>query len=393
MLNAHPDPYAQMPPLFRRRPTYLSVDLDAITHNYRTLQHHAGEARAMAVLKANAYGHGLIPVALRLAREGCDRYGVAFLEEAVLLRQAGIEAPILVLGGLVGYQTKHFIDYHLDLTASSLYKAQQINEEAGRMGRRARVHLKIDTGMNRIGVRQENAVQFALDAARLPHIELVGIFSHFVRAQGPDLELAHRQLTGFLEVLEGCRREGLEFPEVHMSNSSALINLPDSYFTMVRPGISLYGYPPGAHLPNPLGLRTAMQLHSEIVFFKGVRAGSGVGYMHTWSAPEDGWLATLPMGYGDGYPRHLSNKGEVLIQGKRYPVVGNISMDQMMVFTGQDKLSVGEDVTLLGSQGDERIDAWELATKAGTIAYEILCGWTPRVPRVYEGRGWKPATT
>lgn len=386
------DPYAEyrMPPTFRRRPTYLRVDLDAIAHNYSILNQQTDGAIIMAVLKANAYGHGLVPTALKLAHEGVDSFAVAFLEEAIQLRHAGIEGPILILGGLVGYQVKHFLDYHLDMTASSLYKAQQINREAGRMNRKARVHLKIDTGMNRIGVRAANGVDFALEVARLPHIELVGIFSHFVRAQGPDTALAEQQMELFQEVLDGCKRNGLEFPMKHLANSSALFNLPQSHYTHVRPGISMFGYPPGSHLPNEWGLKQAMSLHTEIVYFKGIRKGMGVGYMHTWAAPRDGWLATLPMGYGDGYPRMLSNRGEVLIGGKRYPIVGNISMDQMMVFLGDDKYGVGEEVTILGSQGDENIGAWDLALKAETIAYEILCGWTPRVPRIYEGKGWKP---
>jgi alanine racemase len=387
------NPYAQMPPLFRQRPTYLRIDLDAIAHNFHALRKAAKGSRIMAILKANAYGHGLIPVAMRLAEEKADSFGVAFLEEAVLLRQAGIEAPILVLGGLVGYQTKHFLDYHLDLTASSLLKAQYISEQAQKLRRTARIHLKIDTGMNRIGVRYDNAVKFALDAARLPNLDLVGIFSHFVRAQGPDLTLAHQQLEMFNDVVDGCRKNGLEFEDVHMANSASFFNVNEAFFTITRPGLSLFGYPPGVHLENTLGLKPALSLNSEIVFFKGVRKGTGVGYFHTWHAPEDGWLATLPMGYGDGYPRHLSNVGEVLINGKRYPTVGNISMDQMMVFTGQDQFDVGEQVTMLGRDNSETISAWELATKAGTIAYEILCGWTPRVPRVYEGAGWKPETT
>ncbi len=389
------DPYAEyrMPPTFRTRPTFLRVDLDAIGHNLSILRKQADGARIMGILKANAYGHGLVPIALKLADEGVDFYGVAFLEEAVMLRHAGIEAPILILGGLVGYQVKHFLDYHLDLTASSLYKAQQISGEAKRMNRTARVHLKIDTGMNRIGVRAANGIDFVKEVARLPNIDLVGIFSHFVRAQGPDTTLAEQQLAQFVEILDGCKRDGIEFPHVHMANSSALFNIPDARFNLVRPGLAMFGYPPGAHIPNTWGLKLAMSLHSEVVFFKGIRKGQGVGYMHTWHAPRDGWLATLPMGYGDGYPRLMSNRGEVLIKGKRYPIVGNISMDQMMVFLGDDKLGVGEDVTLLGTQDKETITAWEIAQKAETIAYEILCGWTPRVPRIYEGKGWKPIRT
>jgi alanine racemase len=247
--------------------------------------------------------------------------------------------------------------------------------------------------MRRIGVRAGGAVDFALEVARLPNLELVGVFTHFVRAQGPDTELAERQYEQFQEVLERCRRGGLQFPLVHAANSAALLNFPKARFSMVRPGLALFGYPPGAHIENRWDLRPAMSLHTEVVFFKGIRRGEGAGYMHTWSAPRDGWIATLPMGYGDGYPRLLSNRGEVLIRGKRYPIVGNISMDQMMIWLDQDKLGVGEDVTVLGSQGGESLDAWELAVKAETIAYEILCGWTPRVPRIYEGKGWKPYRT
>ncbi len=382
--------YPGAPPTFSRRPTYLRIDLDAIAQNVKFIRELANGAKVMAVLKADAYGHGLVPAARKLADEGVDWFAVAFLEEAVELRRAGIEGPILVLGGLVGYQVKHFLDYHLDICASSLYKAQQISREAKRLGRTARVHLKIDTGMNRIGVRVQNAVGFALEVARLPNLELVGIFSHMVRAQGPDLELANRQLALFTEMLNNLKREGVEFPFVHLANSSALFNLPDARFNLVRPGISLFGWPPGAHLQGLYPLKPALSFHTEIVYFKGIRKGMGVGYMHTWQAPHDGWLATLPLGYGDGYPRILSNRSEVLIKGKRYPVVGNISMDQAMVWLDQDKHAVGEKVVLLGRQGDEHITVWELAQKAETIAYEILCGWTQRVPRVYEGHGWKP---
>ncbi|MBZ0265613.1 alanine racemase [bacterium] len=375
---------------FRKRPTHLRIDLNALTHNLRIVREHAKDSQIMAILKADAYGHGLLPAAKKFADLGVNYFGVAFLEEGVELRRAGIEAPILVLGGLVGNQVKHFLDYHLDMTASSLYKAEQISREAQRMNRTARVHLKIDTGMNRIGVRVSNGAGFALDVARMPNIDLVGIFTHFVRAQGPDLELANRQFELFSELLNELRKKGIEFPLVHAANSSALFNLPHAHFNLVRPGLSLYGVPPGAHLYGKWKLKPAMSIVSETVYFKGIRKGSGVGYMHTWEAPRDGWLATLPLGYGDGYPRMLSNRADVLIRGKRYPVVGNISMDQAMVWLGDDEVGVGEEVVLIGSQGEENITVWELAKKAETIAYEILCGWTPRVPRIYEGSGWKP---
>ena len=375
---------------FRRRPTHLRIQLDAMESNLNVVREHVGSSRIMAVLKADAYGHGLVVSARKFADLGVDFFGVAFPEEGVQLRQAGIEAPILVLGGLVGYQVKHFLDYHLDITASSLQKAEQISSEAQRMGRTARVHLKIDTGMNRIGVRAENAVAFALEVAQLPRLEIVGIFSHFVGDPGTGLELGRHQLRLFKQVLEEIVAGGLQVPLVHMANSFALYNLEGAHFDMVRPGLTLFGYAPGGKDRTDWPLTPALSAHTEIVYIKGIREGMGVGYMHSWKAPRDGWLATLPVGYGDGYPRILSNRSHVLINEKAFPVVGNISMDQMMVWLGDERYEVGEDVVLVGRQGRAQIGAWELARKGETLAYEILCGWTPRVPRVYEGSGWKP---
>ena len=371
-----------MSSLFRCRPTKIHINLNAVEHNLAVIRDKVKQARIMAILKADAYGHGMVTIARKLTQLGVDSFAVAFLEEGVQLRQAGIEGMILVLGGLVDYQVKHFLDYHLDLTASSLLKAEQISQEAVRLGRTARVHLKIDTGLNRIGVRSESAVDFAAKVYRLPGLEVVGIFSHFVCAQGPELHLAYQQHERFHKILETLRRQGIEFPLVHIANSSALYNLPGAIYNMVRPGITLYGYPPADYLCGEWPLKPVMSIRTSIVFLKGIRAGEGVGYMHTWQAPHDGWLVTLPVGYGDGYPRILSNRAEVLIAGKRYPVVGNISMDQAMVWLANDKVNFDEEVVLLGEQGNERIGAWELAHKAQSIPYEILCGWTPRVPRV-----------
>ena len=371
-----------MSSLFRCRPTKIHIDLTALENNLTVVRKKVRDARVMAILKADSYGHGMVTIARKLAQLGVNSFAVAFLEEGVQLRQAGIEGMILVLGGLVDYQVKHFLDYHLDLTASSFLKAEQISQEAVRLGRTAQVHLKIDTGLNRIGVRSESAVDFAARVYKMPGIEVVGIFSHFVRAQGPALHLAYQQHERFHKILETLRRQGIEFPLVHIANSSALYNLPGTIYNMVRPGITLYGYPPADYLDGEWPLKPVMSIRTSIVFIKGIRAGEGVGYMHTWQAPHDGWLVTLPVGYGDGYPRILSNRSEVLIAGKRYPVVGNISMDQAMVWLDNDKVSLDEEVVLLGSQGNEKISAWELAQKAQTIPYEILCGWASRVPRV-----------
>ena len=372
---------ADLPIRIRLRPTRAIVDLDAMGHNLEKLRQAAPQSRMMAILKADAYGHGLLRIAHELAGLGVDAYAVAYVEEGIALRQSGIEAPILVLGAIVDYQVKHFIDYHLELTASSLYKAKCISDVAKGMARRARVHFKVDTGMNRIGVRTSNALAFIREACSLPGLEPSGVFSHFADAEVPNSPLAQTQLADFLQLAQQLRNEGISLP-LHMANSAATFLLPQSRLDFARPGIALYGCAPAPNFPD-VGLRPAMQVETQVAFVKGIRQGTGVGYGHLWHAPHDGWLATLPVGYGDGYPRRLSNRAEVLICGKRCPVVGAISMDQCMVWLERENCDVGEQVVLLGSQGHECITAWELAGHADTIAYEILCGFTGRVPRVY----------
>jgi alanine racemase len=371
----------------RRRPTQLRVDLDALRDNYRLIRHVAGPAKIMAILKADAYGHGMLPVAHHLADLGIDWFGVAVLEEGIALRHAGIEAPILVLGGLVGYQVKHFLDYHLDLTASSLFKAEQISEVALSLGRQARVHLKIDTGMHRIGVRCENGLDFVKKTYALPNLDVIGLFSHLYAAEESTQAASRQQIADFTQLETHLQALNIRPPILHLANSAGLFLQPNSHFDLVRPGIGLYGCMDPSLATNSdatlSGLRPMMRLESQIVYVKGIRRGWGVSYGHTWHAPNDGWLATIPVGYGDGYPRLLSNRAHVLIGGKRYPIVGQISMDQATVWLNQDRFSIGEEVVLLGEQGQESIGAWELAQHAQSIAYELLCGWTNRVPRIY----------
>ncbi|MEE9386922.1 MAG: alanine racemase [Nannocystaceae bacterium] len=372
-----------MDPRFRRRPTHLRVDLTALGRNLKVIRGASGDARVMAILKADAYGHGLLPIAHKLADLGVDYFGVAFAEEGIALRQAGIEAPILVLGGLVGYQLKHFLDYHLEITAASPFKARQISDEATRLGRVARVHIKVDTGMGRLGVRPETAVQLALQLRTLPGVETVGIYSHLVEAEAEHSACTDAQVGALRDVLARLRGLGLHLPRAHLANTAAILRCPEARFDMVRPGIGLYGVTPGAKPEVGVELWPVLSARTEVVFVKGIRKGAGIGYGHTWHAPRDGWVATLPVGYGDGYPRALSNRGEVLIGGRRFAVVGNMSMDQTTIWLDDAMFSVGTEVVLLGRQGGEEIGAWELAGHGGTIAYDILCGWAARVPRVY----------
>ncbi|RJP81018.1 MAG: alanine racemase [Candidatus Zixiibacteriota bacterium] len=367
----------------RRRPTHALIDLNALRHNYRALLRQAGDRPIMAVVKANAYGHGLVETARVLVDEGVACFGVGFLEEGIELRKAGIHTPILALGGAVGYQAALFLEYDVDLTVSSIALARRVAEEARRVGRRARVHLKIDTGMGRIGVNWANALPFIEEALSLDELNVVGIYSHLATADEPDGEFMLEQTDRFRKVLVQIPEAARKRLQVHLANSGALFQHPEGLFDMARLGISLYGCRPSAALESPVPLEPVMSVVSEAVFVKRVPEGTPVSYGCTWTAPRETTLATVPIGYGDGYPRALSNKGQVLIHGQRLPVVGRVCMDQLMVDCGDLRVEVGEPVILIGKQGDERISAEEVAAWLDTIPYEVTTQIAARVPRVY----------
>ncbi|MBK8011903.1 MAG: alanine racemase [Deltaproteobacteria bacterium] len=366
------------------RPTAAVIDLDAARSNTMAVRRKVGEGvKIMAVVKANAYGHGLVPMAKAFLDYGVDELGVAFLEEGILLRKAGIRAPILVLGGIIGNQIVHFLDYDLQLTASSVFKLQQIDDVAAQTGRRASVHLKIDTGMERIGVHWYSASSLFETALRAKHCVIRGVFSHLASSDSSDPSFTETQLARFSEALDFFPRHGLPMPVRHIANSAAILQHPTSIFEMVRPGLILYGVCPSMRLAHALALRPALSLRTRIVYFKVVRAGASVSYDRTWTADRDTRVVTLPVGYGDGYPRGISEKAQVLIHGKRYPVVGRITMDATMVNLGEDSAHNGDEVVLLGAQGDDCISVEELADWLGTIPYEILTMINTRVPRSY----------
>ncbi len=368
------------------RPTVIEVDLDALRDNVAGVRARVGTARIMASVKANAYGHGLVRTARALLDFGADELGVAFLEEGITLRRAGITAPILVLGGIIGNQIAHFIEYDLQITASSVFKLRQIDDTAASMGKRAQVQLKIDTGMGRIGIRHENASQLFSAFQEARHCDLRGVFSHFASSHDPDTRFTKLQLDRFLEALEFFPRHGLDTPLRHIANSAAVLQHPEAILDMVRPGIMLYGVYPGPEVARTVSIRPVLSMKTRVVYFKVVLAGSSIGYDHTWTAQQNTRIVTLPVGYGDGYARSLSNRGQVLINGRRYPIVGRISMDQCMVDIGQDSAYSGDEVILIGGDGEDHISVEELAGYCGTIPYEILTMLNTRVPRIYTGR-------
>ena len=365
------------------RPTYVEVDLPRLSGNYRAIQAHVGDALVMPILKANAYGHGLVEVAKHLVGIGIDRIGVAYLEEGLLLREAGIQVPILVLGGILGSQVPIFLQNELSLTASSQEKLQQIDDAAAEMGVTPKVHLKIDTGMERVGVHYYSAEPFMEAALKCRHLEVEGIFSHFANADAADLTSANLQLERFLEVLKFYDDRGLPTPIRHIANSGAVLQLPASYLDMVRPGIVLYGVYPSAEVQHTIPVKPALSWKSRLVYFKVVKPGHPVGYGSTWQSDHQVRVVTVPVGYGDGYFRSMSGQAQALIGGMRYPVVGMISMDQIMINIELDSAYNGDEVVLVGEMAGERISVEDLAVWAGTIVDEILTNINTRVPRVY----------
>ncbi len=377
----HPGPLS--PEEARLRPTYAVVRLSRLQDNLTAIKEHVGRARVMAILKANAYGHGLEPVARTLAPLA-DAFGVALVEEGIALRRLGIENPILVFGGTWTRQIPLFLEHRLTLTVPSLARLRDVEEAAAARGGRARVHLKVDTGMERIGVHYYSAEGLLEAAARSAHVEVEGIYSHFANADAEDLDDARRQLARFEEVLRFYERRSLPVPVRHMANSAALLRMPESHLDLVRPGILVYGVYPYAEAPHTVDVRPALGWKSRVVFFKVVQAGSPVSYGSTWASDHPVRVITVPVGYGDGYFRSLSGRAQVVLRGSRYAQVGRICMDQMMVNIEEGTGYNGDEVVLIGEQGNERVTVEELAEWAGTIPYEVLTAISERVPRVYE---------
>jgi alanine racemase len=392
------------------RPTYVEVNLARLTQNYRAIQQAVAPAAVMPILKANAYGHGLVEVARHMGSLGAPYLGVAFLEEGILLREYGVMTPILVLGGVLGNQVPMFLEYDLTLTASSIEKLVQTNDAARAMGKTARVHLKIDTGMERIGVHYYSAESLLETALRCDYCQVEGIFSHFASSDAADLSFAREQLARFNQVLSFYEQRGLPAPIRHMANSGGILQLPQSHLDMVRAGIVLYGVYPSDETRRSIEVRPALSWKSRVVYFKVVQPGHPVSYGSTWQSDHMVRVVTVPAGYGDGYFRSLSNHSKVIIRGEKYPIVGRICMDQMMVniewgtaYNGDEVILIGEanpgEANLAETNLDETnsgkadvgrsggrpaaISCGDLAKWAGTIPYEILTNINTRVPRLY----------
>ncbi len=365
------------------RPAWIEVNFAALAHNLSEIRNRVAPAKVMAVVKANAYGHGLVPVARFYQQSAVDMLGVALLEEALLLRENGIACPILVFGGLLESQVPHFLLHHIDITVSSLSKLEQVERWALQLGCKARIHIKLDTGMGRIGTRASSA-QPMIEAALLSkNCQLIGIFSHFACADDPHDKMTALQLERFEEGIGYFEKLNAPIPMRHLANSGAILHHPKSFFDMVRPGILLYGIQPDSKSQVELELKRSLTLKAKTVFQKGMLKGQTVSYGATWKASKNTWISTLPIGYGDGFMRALSNKAEVLYEGKRFQVVGKICMDQMMIESPEICIPNDAEMTVIGGSGEEMITVEHLAEQAQTIPYEILTNLNSRLPRYY----------
>lgn len=366
----------------RFRPTVVEVDLDAIRHNVRILR--PERAELLAVVKADGYGHGDAHVARAALEAGARRLGVALAEEGLGLRERGIEAPILVLSELPRGSEKDALAAGL---TPSVYTDEGIHglaEAAGSLGRAVGVHLKVDTGMHRVGVWPPSAAPAFARAIVDAGLELDGLWTHFAAAE-EDEDGTREQLRRLLETRDALVREGVAPGLVHAANSAATIRFADTHLDVVRPGAAVYGLDPGGGIGPAAGLRPALTWRSAVTMVTRLPAGERLSYGWRYTLDRDANVATVPVGYGDGYRRALSSRAEVLIRGRRHPVAGTVTMDQILVDCRDDEVRVGDDVVLIGAQGDERITAEELGGHAGTIGYEIVTAISERVPREYVG--------
>jgi len=364
--------------------TVVEINLGAIKSNLSQIKKKIGpKVKILLPVKADAYGHGIIEVSKFVEANGLvDMLGVASFDEAVLLRRAKIKSPILILG-LLSPHFKNFskiIDYNLTLSLADSNYLQAINQMAFKKKKKVKVHLKIDTGMGRIGCQVEDALNLVQEIKRLKNIDLEGIFSHFPVADQSEEKFTLNQIKKFQGVIKALEKQGIKIPLKHLANSAGIINFPKSWLDMVRPGLASYGYYPSWPKRSNYDLKPAMTLKSHLIFVKRVKAGVGLSYGLKYTPQRDSNIATIPIGYGDGYSRFLSNKGKVLIKGKIYPVVGRVTMDQILINLKDDSYPLGEEVILFGS---EKITAQTIAFWSKTIPYEVTCAISKRVPRVY----------
>ena len=368
-----------------------NINLDAICNNIRAIRQIIRPGtKIMAVIKADGYGHGASHIASALDEIGVDAFAIAILEEGIDLRQRGIKKPMLILGYTPKEQYADLVKYDISQTVFDFNMAQEISKQAVLQGKISKIHIKVETGMNRIGFADtEESLEEILKISKLPNIEIEGIFTHFATADEADKTYANMQYNRYCNFVTKLEESGLNIPMKHVANSGAIIDMPEANFNMVRSGIITYGlYPSSEVQMERLQLTPAMDLKAHVVFVKDVAEGERISYGGTFMTTQNTKVATVSIGYGDGYPRALSNKGRVLIHGEYAPILGRICMDQFMVDVSHiNNVEQGDVVTLVGRDGGNVITVDEIAELTGTIGYEIICGFGKRIPRVYYHHG------
>jgi alanine racemase len=366
------------------RATHAEIDLEAFKENLLIVKERIGASKKiLAVVKADAYGHGALPLSKKGLEAGVDMLGVGIVEEGIELREKGIDAPILVLGGILENQVEEIVDYDLSLVLFSEKVATLLSKRAAEKGKVVRVHVKVDTGMVRLGIPLHEVLGFFKKIWDLKGIEVEGVLTHLACADEKEKEMTKIQLSRFDEILKELRAGQFEVPLAHAANSAAIINFPESYYSMVRPGIMLYGSYLGEK-SRELTLKPVMTWKTKIINLLEISEGEGVSYGHRFFSKRRSVIATLPVGYADGYSRLLSNRGKVIINGKKVPIVGTVCMDMCMAdVTDIPDVKVGDEVVLMGRQKSEEITAEEIAGLIDTISYEVYCKVSARVPRVY----------
>ena len=378
--------------------TWAEVNLDAYAHNIRELRRISRPpARLMAVVKANGYGHGSVEVAREALQNGAQYLGVARIDEAIPLRQAGLEVPILIFGYTPPDLAPLLIDYELTQTVYSISTASALSEQATRKGKKIIIHLKVDSGMGRLGfllaatndtrddIATRNSVRAIETISRLPGLTVEGIFTHFATADSAEKSYANMQLDRFMDLLTRLQKQGLEPPIRHAANSGALIDMPNSHLDMVRPGIATYGLHPSDEVnKSRVDLRPVMSLKSRVIHLKRVPPGFNISYGITFQTKNHTTIATVPVGYADGFNRLLSSRGHMLVHGQRVPIVGRVCMDLTMLDVGEvSGVALEDEVVVFGEQGKGAVTADEIASSLDTINYEIVSTITARVPRIY----------
>lgn len=375
--------------------SWAEVDLDAIAHNVREIKGKlARNTELMGVVKADAYGHGVFETVRTILENGASRLAVSMLDEAIQLRQTGILAPILILSYTDPRRAEEIVRYNITQTVYSHELARSLSEAALRLNQPVKIHIKIDTGMTRVGFAPGyEAIKHVVEISKLPGIIIEGLFTHFAKADEQDDSYTHMQFERFMGICSELNRIGVLIPIKHIANSAAAMSYPEMHLDLIRPGIIQYGLYPSHEVDRSLlNLKPAMTLKSSVIMVKRVEAGTSVSYNGTYVTEQDSWIATLPIGYADGYARLLSNRSQVLIHGQYAKVVGNICMDQCMIdvtkiVNSGININVGDEVVLFGTQQGRTIDVTELADILGTINYELVCIIGKRVPRIYMKEG------